>query len=470
MYKPTIGLEIHAELSTNSKLFCGCKNDPNEKEPNSLVCPVCTGYPGAMPYIQKEAMEKVLKVGSAVSGEFADFTEFDRKHYFYPDIPKGYQISQHKHPLVSGGKIFDIEIERIHLEEDTAKNIHTDTDESLIDYNRSGVPLMELVTKPVIRNAEDAVCFVEELQLILRMLDVSMARMEWGEMRVEVNISISKDEELGNKVEIKNLNSTKVVKKAIEYEIKRQEEVLESGGTVTQETRGWNENKSKTESQRKKESSHEYRYFPDPDIPKFNLSLIEEFQKDHIKKNLPKLPKDIRTDFKQNYKLKENDVETLLHNQKLLKLFCDVLSVSSFKKENAQTLANFLTSDSISLIDKFQDSFYTNITKDVLAEIVSMFTDDKISSRGAKDILSHIAEFGGVPSAVAKEKSLYQQSDKESIDKLAQEIIKENPTVVEQIKNGNESVIQFLVGKGMQKSKGSTNPQLLKNALKSNIK
>ena len=155
MYKTTIGLEIHAELSTNSKLFCGCKNDPNEKEPNSLVCPVCMGYPGAMPYIQKEAMGKVLKIGSAVSGEFADFTEFDRKHYFYPDIPKGYQISQHKHPLISGGKIFDIEIERIHLEEDTAKNIHTETGESLIDYNRSGVPLMELVTKPVIRTGED---------------------------------------------------------------------------------------------------------------------------------------------------------------------------------------------------------------------------------------------------------------------------------------------------------------------------
>ncbi len=466
MYTPTIGLEIHAELCTNSKLFCGCKNDPNEKEPNILICPVCMGYPGAMPYIQKEAMEKVLKVGAAIGGKFADFTEFDRKHYFYPDIPKGYQISQDKYPLVSGGSIGDVKINRIHLEEDTAKNIHTDSGESLVDFNRSGVPLMELVTEPVITTAEQAILFVEELQIILKMLDVSMARMEWGEMRVEVNISISNNKNLGTKTEIKNLNSTKTVKKAIEYEINRQTELLEDSIEVIQETRGWNENNGKTESQRKKESSHEYRYFPDPDIPKFKLSLIKDFSFEKIEKILPDLPKDIRDNLKQNFKLKQTDIAILLRNEKLLKLFFDIVSIPKFKKENAQILVNFLTTDSIALIDKFQSLFYTNITKDVLGEVVSMFTSNEISSRGAKDILAHISEFGGTPSIVAKEKSLYQQSDEESINKLAEEIIKENKGVVEQIRNGNESVFQFLIGQGMKKTKGSTNPKLLKDSLK----
>ena len=285
-------------------------------------------------------------------------------------------------------------------------------------------------------------------------------------MRVEVNISVSNDKKLGTKTEIKNLNSIKVVKKAIEYEIKRQTELLEDNMKVTQETRGWNENKVKTESQRKKESSHEYRYFPDPDIPKFKLSLIEDFSFEKIKKNLPDLPKDIRNNLKQNFKLKQNDIETLLHNTKLLKLFFDVVSIPKFKKENSQILVNFLTTDSIALIDKFQNLFYTNINKDVLAEVVSMFTSNEISSRGAKDILVYISEFGGIPALVAKEKSLYQQSDEESINKLAEEIVKENKGVVEQIRNGNESVFQFLIGQGMKKTQGSTNPKLLKDSLK----
>ena len=242
MYTPTIGLEIHAELLTESKLFCGCRADPSETEPNLHICPVCMGYPGALPFVNKQAVEHILRIGTALHGTLATHTRFDRKHYFYPDIPKGYQISQYPYPLVQDAELLGIGIERIHLEEDTAKSSHDITREgSVVDFNRSGVPLMELVTQPVIHTAEDARYFGEMLQLILRYLGVAQARMEWGEMRIEANISVSKTDVLGTKVEIKNLNSFKVLTAAIIYEITRQTELLERGESVVQETRGWNE-------------------------------------------------------------------------------------------------------------------------------------------------------------------------------------------------------------------------------------
>jgi aspartyl-tRNA(Asn)/glutamyl-tRNA(Gln) amidotransferase subunit B len=234
-YKATIGLEIHAELKTQTKMFCNSKNDPDEIRPNVNICPVCMGHPGTLPVINKEAVKSVLKVGMAVRGELADYTEFDRKNYFYPDIPKGYQISQYKYPLVSGGKLNGVELTRIHLEEDTALSKHK-PNYSLVDFNRAGVPLMELVTEPVITSAIQAGAFAKELQLLLRYLGVADANMEKGEMRVEANVSVSKTGELGTKIEVKNLNSFKIAEKAIEYEIKRQTELLEGGGKVEQET------------------------------------------------------------------------------------------------------------------------------------------------------------------------------------------------------------------------------------------
>ena len=241
-YKPTIGLEIHAELKTKTKMFCACKNDTDEKRPNVNICPVCMGHPGTLPVINKEAVKSVLKVGLAVGGKLADFTEFDRKNYFYPDIPKGYQISQYKHPLVSGGELLGVKITRIHLEEDTARSSHETKDESsLVDFNRAGVPLMELVTEPVMHSAEEVVKFGQELQLLLQYLGVAEANMEKGEMRLEANISLSKDQSLGTKVEIKNLNSFRSAERAIEYEIKRQTEILEGGEKIVQETRGWDD-------------------------------------------------------------------------------------------------------------------------------------------------------------------------------------------------------------------------------------
>src|SRR3989344_9507950 len=301
-YKATIGLEIHAELKTNTKMFCDSKNDPDETKPNVNICPVCMSHPGTLPAINKQAVKSVLKVGMALNGNLADFTEFDRKNYFYPDIPKGYQISQYKFPLVSGGELNDVKLTRIHLEEDTARNQHVG-EESLIDFNRAGVPLMELVTEPVITSAKQAGDFARELQLLLRALGVAEVKREKREMGVEANISwgLGLDQTdslvgrtdrsvLGTKVEVKNLNSFRSVERAIEYELRRQREVIESGGKVEQETRGWDDAKGVTFSQRKKESSHDYRYFPEPDLPKLKLSQVPEWSREKLEASLPELP------------------------------------------------------------------------------------------------------------------------------------------------------------------------------------
>ena len=292
IYKPTIGLEVHAELNTRSKMFCSCANDPNEKRPNYQICPICVAHPGTLPVANEEAIKKVIKAGLALNCKIAKDSKFDRKNYFYPDIPKGYQISQYDQPFCEKGYLEingrKIGITRIHLEEDTGKSIHPENaDYSLVDYNRAGMPLMELVTEPEITSGQEARAFAEELQLILKYLGVSDADMEKGLMRVEVNISVSKTKKFGTKVEIKNLNSFKVVQKAIDFEIARQTEVLEGGGMVVQETRGWHDKKEITFSQREKESAHDYRYFPEPDLPPlhFEKKYIGE-----IKATIPELP------------------------------------------------------------------------------------------------------------------------------------------------------------------------------------
>ncbi len=298
-YKPTIGLEIHAELKTKTKMFCDCKNDSKEKRPNINICQICMGHPGTLPVINKKAVELVIKTGLALNCEISEETFFERKNYFYPDLPKGYQISQFQVPLAKEGFLEiktdnpnqptkKIRIRRVHLEEDTGKLLHPEgADYSLVDFNRAGVPLMELVTEPDISSAKEAGNFARELQLILRYLDVSNADMEKGQMRVEVNISLnqkskralagsrfttSKNQNLGTKVEIKNLNSIRAVEKAIEFEIKRQSELLDRGEKIIQETRGWHDIRQETFSQREKEESHDYRYFPEPDLPPLRFS------------------------------------------------------------------------------------------------------------------------------------------------------------------------------------------------------
>ena len=464
-YTPTIGLEIHAELKTKSKMFCGCANDPNAEEPNIHVCPVCLGYPGALPYPNKQAIEHMLRIGCALEGTLADYTEFDRKHYFYPDIPKGYQISQYAYPFVSDATLNGIRIQRIHLEEDTAKSTHdVHSTGTLVDFNRSGVPLMELVTDASIHDAETATQFAEMLQLTLRYLDVANARMEWGEMRVEANISVSKDETLGTKVEVKNLNSFKAVRGAIEFEIKRQIEVLEKGEKVVQETRGWNENTGKTVSQRLKETSAEYRYMPEPDIPKMYLSEIKEWDKTVLEKTLPELPAKKKERY-LTYGLTEEQTFTLIRDITLAAIFDDATAQTT-DKEQIKLIANYLTSDIMGYIEKEREQVYKNITGAALYELSQLILGGDISSRGAKNIIEILIREGGTPKAIAEKHNLFQQSDEGALQKMVEEIVAQHPNVVQEYKEGKEQALQFFVGQMMKQTKGSANPQKVQEILK----
>ncbi len=470
-YSPTIGLEIHAQLSTKSKMFCACINDPDEKKPNVNICPVCTGQPGTLPVPNKEAIRKLLQVGVALKGEVADFTEFDRKHYFYPDIPKGYQISQFKHPLIKGGVLAGINLTRIHLEEDTARSTHNKGKETFVDFNRSGLPLMELVTEPEIKSGEQAARVAKELQLLLRTLNAGRANMEKGEMRVEANLSISENKNLGTKVEVKNLNSFKAVEKAVAYEIERHTEMLENGEKIIQETRGWDEGKGVTVSQRKKEESHDYRYFPEPDIPPFKLSEFDEFSLESISSALPELPWNRRQRYKESFKLSDDTVEVLINSSHLYSFFEESVSaISSETKEAPKMIANYIVSDIVGLM-KEDGVKEIPFSASRFAQLITMIDKGELSSRGGKDILTFMykGEEGEVLE-LAKKHKLIQSNDDNEIRSLVDEIIKENSQVVEEYRKGKESALQFLVGQGMKKSKGSANPQLLKKILEEIIK
>ncbi|HVU06319.1 MAG TPA: Asp-tRNA(Asn)/Glu-tRNA(Gln) amidotransferase subunit GatB [Candidatus Paceibacterota bacterium] len=479
-YIPTIGLEIHAELKTATKMFCDSKNDPFNSAPNANVCPICMGHPGTLPVINKKAVEHVLRVGVALGAELADFTEFDRKNYFYPDIPKGYQLSQYKYPLVKGGRLGDVEITRVHLEEDTASSVHDSengqSDYSLVDFNRAGVPLMELVTEPVIHSAEEAGDFGRELQLLLRTLGVSEANMEKGEMRVEANISIATEEDtaarkFGTKVEVKNLNSFKAAEKAIAYEVARHIEVIESGGKIEQETRGWDDNKGKTFSQRKKEDSHDYRYFPDPDLPKLKISEIPEFSLKNLRDTMPELPWEKRERYAA-IGLKPTDIHIYVSSP-LVGSFFEASTVGFGKKEAILTASNYISTDILGLIKKkYGEGREERISTlpfgpKEFAKLVAMIDSKSVSSRGAKDILAIMFEKGGEPEAIAAENNLGQKSDEGAVKKIAEEVIAENPAVAEDFKKGKQASLQFLIGQGMKKSKGSANPEVLKSALAS---
>ncbi|MBI2047532.1 MAG: Asp-tRNA(Asn)/Glu-tRNA(Gln) amidotransferase subunit GatB [Parcubacteria group bacterium] len=462
-YIPTIGLEIHAELKTQTKMFCNSKNDPDETRPNVNICPVCMAHPGTLPVINKAAVKHVLKVGMAVGGTLADFTEFDRKNYFYPDLPKGYQISQYKYPLVSGGKLAGVILERIHLEEDTARSTHDAGDYSLVDFNRAGVPLMELVTKPVVKTAEEASFFAKELQLLLRYLGASDANMEKGEMRVEANVSVSKDTNFGTKVEVKNLNSFKSVERAIAYEIKRQGELLERGEKVIQETRGWDDNKGKTFSQRLKEESHDYRYFPDPDLPKLHINKIPEFSKENLQKEIPELPWQRRERYQKEFGITKEDADMYVSDKTFGDIFEKTAQEFSGDKILIKLASNYIASDLRSLIGGDSHTFINKTAS--FSELIKMIHEGAISSRGAKDILGVLVSEGGNPREIAGKMNLLQQSDESALKVVIQKIISENPKIVADIKNGKERAIQSLIGQGMRATHGSANPIILKRLI-----
>jgi aspartyl-tRNA(Asn)/glutamyl-tRNA(Gln) amidotransferase subunit B len=464
-YKPTIGIEVHAELKTNTKMFCDSKNEPHATEPNTHVCPICMGHPGTLPVINKTAVKHVVKVGMALGSEIATYTEFDRKNYFYPDIPKGYQISQYEYPLVKGGELAGVKITRVHLEEDTARSLHDQGDGSVVDYNRAGVPLMELVTEPVIHDAKTAGDFARELQLLLRTLGVSDANMEKGEMRVEANISVSPTDTFGTKVEVKNLNSFKSVEGAIAYEISRQIELIEEGGKVIQETRGWDESKGKTFSQRVKESANDYRYFPDPDLPKLNINLSEDISLSRIKEEMPQLPLEKRQKY-GDIGIAREQVEIIIADLSIDSFFSEALNLVDNDPILAKASANFILTD---LFPHLQNRSISDANCLNFTNLMRLLVEEKINSRVAKDLLLEVVFDDKDPLSLVKERGLMQDNSEGALVPLVEQVISDNPAVVSDYKAGKESVLQFLVGQGMKLSKGSANPKTLADLLKKHI-
>lgn len=463
MYIPTIGLEIHSILKTKTKMFCDCPNEPEERHPNGNVCPICLGHPGTLPVINRAAVESVVRLGLALGGKITKRTYFDRKSYFYPDLPKGYQISQYEHPLVEGGMLNGIRITRVHLEEDAGRLVHEGAN-TLVDYNRAGVPLMELVTEPDVKNAEEAVAFAESFQRILRYLGISNADMEEGEMRVEANISVRKNEgdEYGIKVEVKNLNSFRAVGGAIAYELERQEELLKEGKRVVQETRGWNEKKGVTESQRGKESAHDYRYFPEPDLPPMDLNVLDL---EALKAGIPELPDAKQKRFVQEFGLSREAAGTLVANKETADYFEEAASeLKSLAPEASfDLLNNYFSTDLKGLMnDKGVGIADLKMPAEHLAHLVAKVSTNELSSRLAKDLLLKMFETGEDPETLMREGGVRLIGDESELEKIASEVIEKNPNAVADYKKGKGNALQFLIGQAMAKTKGQASPEKLR--------
>lgn len=459
MYTPTIGLEVHAELKTKSKMFCGCKNDPHSSAENTNICPVCLAHPGTLPVANKEAIKYVLLFGTAVNGSLADTTEFDRKNYFYPDIPKAYQISQYAFPFVTGGELAGVALTRVHLEEDTARSQHDKGEKSLVDFNRAGVPLMELVTEPVIHDAVTAGAFARELQLLLRTLGISDANMERGEMRVEANISVSKTGQLGTKVEVKNLNSFKSVEGAINFEIARQIEILENGGELLQETRGWDEVKLKTFTQRSKETAKDYRYFPDPDLPKIKTSDVSEYHNSRLAEIMPILPAEKRLKY-SFIGLPSSQIEIIIQNQQLDNYFETLFKVKESDPATLLVCANYLLTD-VSPLFVASTSTDTLLTPSHFLALIDLLIAKKITSRVAKDIIAALACNDSDPREYATKHGLISSLTEADIKLLVLKIVEENQSVVAEYRAGKVTSLQFLIGQAMKQTKGASDPKLL---------
>src|SRR3989338_8024405 len=468
-YIPTIGLEIHAELKTSSKMFCSCKNDPDEKKPNVNVCPICLGHPGTLPVINRDAVLKVLRLGAALDAKLADESRFDRKNYFYPDLPKGYQISQYQFPLVKKGVLeiptgSKIRITRVHLEEDAARTVHDERGSSLIDYNRAGVPLMELVTEPDLSTAKNSREFAEELQIILKYLGISDADMEKGQMQVEV----------------KNINSFRAVEKAIDFEIKRQSELLDGGEKVKQETRGWDDVQNITRSQRSKEEAHDYRYFPEPDLPPLDLREIPEFNLEALKSNLPELPGQKRIRLKKEYGIAGSKLEIFIQDKSLSEFFEAVVSEFEelLKAEPKEKLiglvVNYMTSDLLGLLkEKGEAIAKTEVTPENFAELMEMLYKEELSSRGAKDILKQMIDAPGGeandPHKIAEREGFMQTMDEGTLGDIVENVLAANEKAAADYKKGNGASLQFLIGQAMREAKRrkiGANPQILSEIIK----
>mgnify|MGYP001401947720 CR=1 FL=1 len=471
---PTIGMETHVELKTKSKMFCSCKVEETEK-PNTNLCPTCLGLPGALPIPNKKAIEMITLLGVSLDCEITENGMFHRKNYFYPDLPKNYQISQFDYPIglngvlqiVSDNEIFDIEVERVHMEEDTGKSIHVgggriDTAEStLLDFNRSGIPLVEIVTKPVISSSKHAVAYIEELRQLVIDIGISHGKLELGNLRFDANISVAhRDEnELGVKVEIKNMNSLRSLERAIEYEIDRQTSLLEKNKKIIQETRHWDEKLQKTISMRTKEGSADYRYFSDPDIPNMNLS--KEFIEEAVS-NLPELPKDRRKRYLDLGLSLEESSHIVKSETWVRDLFEDVqVNVS-----NSRSAYLWTTGELLGQLRKLNlDEKPKHLIGENLAELICLVEEGKVSSSTAKEILGELIKSDLSPENYAKSNNLIQENDEDYINNLVSQIIKEHEKIVERIKLGEDKLVGFLIGEVMKESTASLNPGLVRELI-----
>lgn len=481
-YTATIGIECHVQLKTKTKLFSAVGNDAREAAPNTLISHIDLGMPGALPVLNEEAIKLAIRASFALGTEPQTFSMFDRKHYFYPDLPMGYQITQFYNPIIKDGSVIiivngeekSIGIHEAHLEADAGKSIHpTDQDYSLIDLNRAGTPLLEIVSEPDMHTAEEAKTYAKELYLRMKYAGVSDANLYYGNMRFDVNVSVSKDSnQLGTRTETKNLNSFRSVEKTVEYEIKRQIDVLESGEKIVQETRGWDDAKQKTFTQRSKEEAHDYRYMPDPDIPPVVLS--EELIKP-IRESMPVMPTEWRARLK-GFGIDESQIETLLEAEadeetvNYLQLIEAVLDDADYVK----FLTNFLVNTEIPLRreGKANSDMSSEERAIMLRQIYELQKSDKLSSTNAKALLNVILTSGAKPSNIekyAEEQGLIQVSNEGEIASIVEKVLADNPHAAEDVRNGEMKAIGFLVGQVMKQSQGKANPQMAQELIRKKL-
>jgi aspartyl-tRNA(Asn)/glutamyl-tRNA(Gln) amidotransferase subunit B len=471
-YETVIGLEVHVELATETKIFCACPTEFG-KDPNTHVCPVCLGFPGSLPVLNKRAVEYTIKAGLALNCEIPSFAKFDRKNYFYPDLPKAYQISQFDLPLAINGYL-EIEVDgqtkrigitRVHLEEDAGKLNHSDFGDSLTDYNRTGVPLMEIVSEPDLRSPEEAKVFLEKIKSIIQYTGASDVKMEEGSLRCDANVSIMPvgSKEFGTRSEIKNMNSFKAVQRGLEYEVKRQTDVLEAGGRVVQETRRWDETQGVTYSMRSKEEAHDYRYFPDPDLVPV---IVEREWVEEIRTTLPEMPDARQKRYMADMGLPEYDAKVITASKSM----ADFFEAAAGEYKDAKAVSNWvmgeiakhLNAEGLELAD-------TKLTPAHLVELLKLQYEGTISGKIAKTVFEEMFASGKMPGVIVKEKGLVQISDEGAIAVIVDQVIAENPTSVADYKGGKEQALGFMVGQVMKLSKGKANPGLVNKLLKEKL-
>ncbi|MFP4588608.1 MAG: Asp-tRNA(Asn)/Glu-tRNA(Gln) amidotransferase subunit GatB [Candidatus Bipolaricaulota bacterium] len=463
--KTVIGLEIHAQLQTKTKLFCGCSADYFGKEPNTNTCPVCLGMPGALPVLNKRAVEYGIKTALALSCDIPDWSKFDRKNYFYPDLPKGYQISQYDKPLAKNGHLIvdgeDIRLRRIHLEEDAGKLIHRSDNRSSVDLNRVGVPLIEIVTEPDIKSPEQARSFMEELRLILQYLEVCSGDMEKGSLRCDANLSVTVDGKEGTKTEVKNMNSFKAVEQALKYEEQRQKQVLSEQGTVEQVTLAWDADSGEATVMRSKEEAHDYRYFPEPDLTPLS---IDETWKDDIRSSLPELPREKRSRWKEELNLPDYNAQVLTQDPQLANYFEDTLSHYNRPK----SVSDWIMSEALRVL-KLPEASLSSTPPEEFAELVKLVDQGEINQNTAKDVLEEVFTSDNSPSKIIERDGLRRISDEGKLAKVVEEVIGENGEAVSDYLEGRDQVLGFLIGQVMQKTEGQADPAKARSLLQEKL-